>query len=141
MRADAHPSPSDDSANGVSAPLPLKVAAAIALVQGVVLVGLAVAETASLDVSRLEMGTTTAFFFAAYGLGLLACAWALVRRRTWGRGPVLLAQFVQLGLAWNFRDGMLWLSAVLAVAALVALVCLVQRDSIAALEQREIETG
>ena len=25
--------------------------------------------------------------------------------RPWSRGPVLLAQLIWLGLAWNFRDG------------------------------------
>lgn len=128
--------PADDSAHPDAPPTPLRVAAAVAAVEGVALVALMVAELASLNSSRLEMGTSTAFFFGAYGAGLIACAWALVRMRSWGRGPVLFAQFVQLGLAWNFRDGMWWLSAVLAVLAVVALVCLVQRASIEALEGR-----
>ena len=128
--------PSDTSERPSETPTALRVAAAVAAVEGLALVALMVAELAHLNSSRLEMGTTTAFFFGAYGIGLLACSYGLATMRTWGRGPVLFAQFIQLGLAWNFRDGMLWLSAVLAVLAIVALVSLVQRDSIEALERR-----
>ncbi len=118
------------------APMTLRVAGVVAGIEGLALVALMVAELAHLNSSRLEMGTSTAFFFGAYGLGLLACAYALFTVRSWGRGPVLFAQFVQLGLAWNFRDGMLALSILLAALAITALVCLVQRDSIEALERR-----
>ena len=69
------------------------------------------------------MGVTTAVFFLAYGGGLLACAWALRGRRSWARGPVVLAQLIQLGLAWSFR-GSAPLALVLALAG-VALVVLV----------------
>ncbi len=131
-----HSSP--DPQRAVAVPRTLRIAATIAGVQGLVMVGLGVAELVSLDAARLEMGASTTFFFAAGGVGLLACAWALARLRTWGRGPVLLAQLVQLGLAWNLRSSQFgWLAVLMALVAVVGLVCLVQRQSIEALDSRD----
>jgi hypothetical protein len=137
------PAASDDSpastpeagADRTVSPTSLKVVAGIAALQGLLMVGLAVAELASFNSARFEMGVTTALFFAAAGVALLVCARGLWQARPWGRGPVLFAQLVQLGLAWNLRDGQfLWLAVVMAVVALVAIGCLVQKQSIAALE-------
>lgn len=123
----------------VVVPTPLKVAAGIVVLQALWMIGLTIAELASLNPARLEMGTTTSLFFGAAGIGLLMCAWALLKLRAWGRGPVLLAQLVQLGLAWNLRDGdFVWVAVLMAVVAAVALVCLVNKQSIAALEGREL---
>jgi hypothetical protein len=67
------------------------------------------------------MGITTTVFFVAYGAGLGACAWGLRRRMSWSRAPVVLAQLIQLGVAWSFRGGATTVVAVVA-AALAALV-------------------
>ncbi|WP_193607443.1 hypothetical protein [Nocardioides lijunqiniae] len=89
-------------------PLPnppqLVVAASLAAVQGVLLVLLAVLEVAHVSAERLSLGVTTSVFFAVYGVALVGCAWALTRQQSWARGPVLLTQLIQLGLAWNLRD-------------------------------------
>ena len=106
-----------------SPPAPLLVAASLVAVEGLVLVLYGVLEAAAITGGRVTMGVTTAIFFLAYGGGLLACAWALRGRRSWARGPVVLAQLIQLGLAWSFR-GSAPLALVLALAG-VALVVLV----------------
>ncbi len=62
-------------------------------------------EVASLTSGRLTMGVTTAGFFVAYGALLVYCGWQLTRCAPWARAPVLLAQLIQLGLAWGFREG------------------------------------
>ncbi|WP_193611904.1 hypothetical protein [Nocardioides lijunqiniae] len=89
-------------------PLPnppqLVVAASLAAVQGVLLVLLAVLEVAHVSAEHLSLGVTTSVFFAVYGAALVGCAWALTRQQSWARGPVLLTQLIQLGLAWNLRD-------------------------------------
>jgi hypothetical protein len=113
-------------------PTPLLVAAAVVALQGIGLVVLAVVGLVDLVPSRIEVGVSVSVFFAVYGAALLACAWALVGRRGWARGPVMLTQLIQLGLAWNTRDDPL-LSVPLAVTALVALVAMVQPSSIQAL--------
>jgi hypothetical protein len=85
-------------------PPQLLVAASLVAVQGLLLLLFAVLELASLSAERMSMGVTTSVFFLAYGAALLGCAWALTRRHSWARGPVLLTQLIQLGLAWNLRD-------------------------------------
>jgi hypothetical protein len=104
--------------------------------ESLVLLGLGVAELASLNSSRLAMGASTALFFVAAGVGLAACAWGLWRSRRFGRGPVLMAQLVALGLAWNMRVGETRIFAVaLVVAAAVVIVGMLTPASMSALEE------
>jgi hypothetical protein len=117
-----------------SVPAPLVVAASLVAVEGLLVVGYGVLEAASLTVGRLTMGLTTAVFFLGYGAGLLVCAWALRGLRSWARSPVVLAQLIQLGLAWSFRGGETTYVAVgLALAAVVVLVGVLHPASIDAL--------
>ncbi len=116
-------------------PPPLTVAASLAAVQGMLLVLYGVLEIANLSLDRVTMGVTTAVFFLAAGGGLCACALYLQRRSTWARSPIVLAQLIQLGLAWNFRAApTTWLAVVLAVVALVVLFGIFHPASIRALE-------
>lgn len=116
-------------------PASLTVAAILVALEGLVIVVLAVFEGIHLTSGRLTMGVTTAVFFGAYGVGLLICGLGLWRRSSWGRGPAVLAQLIQLGLAWNFRgDSAVGLSVVLAGVAVVALGSIFARSSLLALE-------
>lgn len=116
-------------------PPPLTVAASLAGVQGLLLVLYGVLEIANLSLDRVTMGVTTAVFFLAAGAGLCACALYLRRRSTWARSPIVLAQLIQLGLAWNFRAApTTWLAVVLAAMALVVLFGIFHPASIRALE-------
>jgi hypothetical protein len=115
-------------------PAPLVVAASLVAVEGVVLVALAILELASLSSQRLTMGVTTAGFFAVYGAALLLVAWSVHRGHSWARSPIVLAQLIQLGIAWSFRGGDTTLVAVaLAVVALVVVLGLLHPASIDAL--------
>ena len=115
-------------------PAPLVVAASLVAVEGVVLLLLAALELADLSTQRLTMGVTTAGFFAGYGAALVLCAWAVHRGNSWARGPIVLAQLIQLGLAWSFRGGDTTLVAVaLAVVALVVVLGLFHPASVDAL--------
>ena len=104
----------------VANPPPLTVAASLVAVQGVVLLALALVEIFNVVEGRVAVAVSTAIFFALYGAGLLVCAVALTRRWGWARGPVLISQLLQLGIAWNIRDTPL-LAIALALAAIVAL--------------------
>ena len=118
------------------APGPLLVAASVAALEGVVIAVLGLLEVASLTSGRLTMGLTTAVFFAAYGALLMFCGWQLTRSAPWARAPVLLAQLIQLGLAWGFREGdTLPVAVALAVVAVVALAALFHPASTRALDQ------
>ena len=122
------------SAPGAAAPL--LTAAGLTLVEGLLTVMYGVSEAAHITSQRLVMGVTTATFFVGYGAAMMICAWGLTRLHTWARGPVLLAQLIWLGLAWNFRDGGTWPVAVgLAVPAAIVLVGMLVPSSVEALER------
>lgn len=117
-------------------PAPLASAAGLTFVQGVLTLGYGIGQTMNIDGDRLVMGVTTGIFFLAYGGVLMVCAWGLNAVRPWSRGPVLLAQLIWLGLAWNFRDGDTRVVAVvLVVAAAIVLAGLLHPRSIDALER------
>jgi hypothetical protein len=117
-------------------PAPLAVAAGVTLVEGLLTVIFGASEAVSLNSDRLTMGVTTGLFFLAYGVGLLVCAWGMKTVRAWSRGPVLLAQLIWLGLAWNFRTGStLPVAIALVVLAVIVLAGLLNPRSIDALER------
>ncbi len=119
-------------------PTPLRLAAAVVALQGLVSVVFGLAEALHITGERAVMGASTALFFVAYGAGMVFCAWGLSRVQTWARGPVLLAQLISLGLAWNFRDaGTVFASVGFAVPAVVVLVGMLHPRTIEALERAD----
>jgi hypothetical protein len=107
-------------------------------VEGLVLLALAVLEIASLTGGRLTMGLTTALFFAAFGVLLMACGWLITRGHTWARGPILLAQLIGLGLAWNLRGGETTIvSVAMAVVALIVIAGMLHPASIEAINAQD----
>lgn len=105
------------------------------------LAGLGLLEVAHLTTGRLTMSvttmsvTTSAFFLGA-GAALGWCAWALWRVRRWARGPVVMAQLILLGLAWNFRDAStIVLPVSLALVALVVIAGLLHPATTQVLEE------
>lgn len=117
-------------------PAPLAAAAGLTFIEGLLTVIFGVSEAVSVNSARLVMGVSTGLFFLAYGAVLVACAWGMNALRPWSRGPVLLAQLIWLGLAWNFRSGSTLLVAVtLAVMAVIVLAGVIHPRSIDALEQ------
>ena len=113
-------------------PAPLVVAASLAGLEGAVLLLLAVLEAASIDSDRVSLGVSTAIFFALVGAAVLTCAAGLWRLRGWARGPVLLAQLIALGLAWNLRDYLL-VALLLLVAGAIRLAGMLHPDTMRAL--------
>ena len=125
-----------------SNPAPLVVAASLVAVEGLLLLGYAVLELASISADRAAVALTTAVFFAAYGLLLLAAAWAVTHGRSWARSPIVLAQLIQLGVAWSFRGGETTAVAIaIAVVAVVVLVGILLPSSIDALAEQEEHEG
>lgn len=130
------------TARRTATPAPLVVAASLVAVEGLLLVGYAVLELASISSDRVAVALTTALFFAVYGSLLLAAAWAVTRGRSWARSPIVLAQLIQLGVAWGFRGGGTTVVAIaLAVVAVLVLAGLLAPSSIAALEQSDLSDG
>ena len=111
------------SASLRSAPPALLVAAGLVVLEALVFCGYSVLELWHLSSGRIVMGLTTALFFGAYGAAMIVCAGCLVRGLAWARSPIVLAQLIQLPVAWSFRGGQTTPVAVaLAVVAAAVLV-------------------
>jgi hypothetical protein len=116
------------------------VAASLAAVEGGLVVLFALGELRNLSSDRLSTQLAIVAFFALYGVALLYCGWQLSRARAWARGPVLLSQLLQLGVAWSFWGGSTtWLSVTLAVTGLIVLAGLLHPQSIDALNDEQAE--
>ena len=112
----------------------LTAAAGVVVAEALVLVGLAVVELVELDSARLGLGVANAVFFAAYAAALGWCARGLVRLSLWSRGPIVLTQLIQLGVAWSFLGGATTAVAVaLGVLAAVVLVLVLSPSTTSAL--------
>jgi len=119
-------------------PAPLTVAASVVFLQGLFTVLFGISEAIHVSSGRVVMGATTALFFVVYGVALGFCAWGAHALRSWSRGPVLLAQLIWLGLAWNLRDSSIRAVAIaVAVSAVVVLAGLLHPRSIRALNRDE----
>jgi hypothetical protein len=126
------------SRQSTRAPGPLLAAAALVGVEAVVLAGYGLVQLTALTASRATMGVTTTVFFVGYGVALGVFAWALRRPVSWARAPVVLAQLIQLGVAWSFRGGSTTVVAVpTAVLALLVLAGIFHPASLAALADDE----
>lgn len=110
------------------------MAAGLVGVEAVLLVGYGAVLVPSIHTERLAMGVTTPLFFILYGAGLAFCAWSVVRLHSWARAPLVLAQLIQLGVAWSFRGGTSTVvTVVLALAAVLVLAGIFHPASLEAL--------
>lgn len=103
----------------------LLVAAVIVSVEAFVFGVLAVLELFSVSSDRVGLGVVVTVFLVAVAAGLLWAAWQVAHGEAWARSPLVLAQLIQLGLAWNFRGDPAWLAPAIAVPAVVVLACLI----------------
>ena len=135
---DQPPLPGPDDHRDGRVPAPLVVAVSVVALEALLLVLFGLAELRSLSATKATMGITTSLFFAVYGVGLGVFAWLLYRRQSWVRAPVVLAQLIQLGVAWSFREGATtFVSVLLTVVAVVVLVGVFHPASLRALAEVE----
>ncbi len=112
----------------------LRLAALVCLLEAAALLVMAAVEVASLDSGRLAVGITTSVFFVVYAAGLALAARAIAKASSWARAPIVLAQLIQLGLAWSFHgSGTDWVAILLAVPAIFVVVVLMLPGSTTAL--------
>lgn len=116
------PNPTD-----TAAPRPLVVASVATLAEALCFGVLALVQALNFSSERSAMGWTTIAFFVLWGLMLAWCGRSLLRSRSWARSPIVMAQLVQLGVAWSFVKGdpaqweavLAWAIAAVAVVVLV----------------------
>jgi hypothetical protein len=130
--------PDEGDPEGRLAPAPLRVAAGLVLVEGLLSVMFGIVEAVNVDADRVMLGATTALFFVLYGAALGWCAWGMTHGRTWSRSPVVLAQLILLGLAWNLRNGgTLAIGVGMALVAVTVLAGVLHPASVDALNREE----
>ena len=135
---DQPPLPGPDDHRDGRVPAPLVVAVSVVALEALLLVLFGLAELRSLSATKATMGITTSLFFAVYGVGLGWCAWQLRRLEHWPRAPIVLAQLIQLGVAWSFRSGSTGaVSAGLTVLAVVVLAGIFHPASLRALAEQD----
>ena len=128
------------SPNQGRTPAPLVVATSLVAVEAVLLVLFGFAELRSLSSTKLTMGVTTSLFFVVYGIGLAVFGWLLHRLQSWTRAPVVLAQLIQLGVAWSFRgDNTAFVSVLLTVISVLVLVGVLHPASTRALAEHDAD--
>ena len=96
------------------------IVSAEALIFGV----LAVLELLDVSSDRVGLGIGATLFLLVVAGGLLWAASRVAIGEAWARSPLVFAQLIQLGLAWNFRGDPAWLAPAIAVPAVVVLGCL-----------------
>jgi hypothetical protein len=112
-------------------PAPLKVAAGVAFVEAIVLLGYALSLLGKIDSRHPQVAITTSIAFAIFATGLTWCAWSVTHRNSWARSPIVLAQLIQLMVAWSFHGSPTTPIAIaLATAALIALAGLLHPASV-----------
>lgn len=102
----------------------LLAAAAIVSTEALIFAVLAVLEVFSVSSERIGLGVSTTVFLLVIAAGLLWAASRIVQGEAWARSPLVFAQLIQLGLAWNFRGDPAWLAPAIAVPAVAVLACL-----------------
>ncbi|MFW6775615.1 hypothetical protein ACOACO_15130 [Nocardioides sp. CPCC 205120] len=134
-------SPSYERASG-PLPLAMRLGAALVGLQALAVLGFALTELGYGVVEREGLAIAVALFLGAYGAGLVAGAVLLLRRRSSARSPLVLAQLLHLGIAWNMRDAPTTPVAVaLAAGSVAALVLLMWPSTTAVLMAAEGGTG
>lgn len=113
----------------VPSPATVRQAAVLVAVEGAAGVVAAVAYVVSGFVGAQQPGLNkfgTAGWFAIFGAGILAAAWALWTGRRWGRGIAVFAQLLLLPVSWYIAVGShQWLYGIpVAAVALITLALL-----------------
>ena len=124
----------EPSPSSPAVPIPLQVAGWVAVLEGALVLGYAVAGLVSVSGHSPGTGVAAAVFFVVYGVALGYFGLMLRRLKSWARSPVVLAQLIQVLAAWDFTGGRptpLFLGLV--VAAVVVLIGVFHPASLRAL--------
>jgi hypothetical protein len=115
----------------MNSPISLRLAAAIAALESLLLVVVAI--LGLITPSNVGVAVGLGALYVVVALGLALAAVGLWERRSWGRAPVVLAQLVIAGVAWDVRKDETGLAIVGGALALGALACVLHPASTRAL--------
>jgi hypothetical protein len=102
----------------------LLAAAVIVCVEAAIFAVLAALELLNVSSDRVGLGVGVTLFLVVIAGGLAYAAWRVAHGESWARSPLVFAQLIQLGLAYNFRGDPAWLTPAIALPAVVVLICL-----------------
>ncbi len=103
----------------------LLIAACVVWAESLVFGVLVVLDVADLSGDRLGFGIGSGLLLAIYGAGQAWAVWRVTLGDAGARSPVVVTQLIPLLLAWNLRTSdSKWIGALMAIAAVIALVCL-----------------
>lgn len=125
-------------------PLPLMLAAILAGLQSLFLIGLAIEVFFDVSKENLKISSGVGLLLLLLGVGLGAAAIGIARSAHIARGPVIVAQLISLGLAWNlFRTdeelpGVEIVGVVLVILAAIVLTALATPSARVALADRPV---
>ena len=110
-------------------PVPLRVAALLVLAEAGAFVVLTIVQVTAFSADRFNLAWTTTAFFLLYAAFLAWCARGVLVGQSWARSPLVLAQLLQLGVAWSFTQGeagqgdktVAWVLAAAAIAILIGI--------------------
>ncbi|MGI9085534.1 MAG: hypothetical protein ACR2FE_09630 [Aeromicrobium sp.] len=103
----------------------LGIAAILVTIESVVYVSAGVLELSDASGGLVGAGIGAGILFILYGLLQFYAAWRVRQGRAWARAPLIVTQLIQLLLAGDVQpEGLPWLASVMAVSALVVVVCL-----------------
>jgi len=115
----------------VISPLALRLAAVFVAVECLLL--LVVAVLGLISPSNLGVAIGLGIIYLTSAIGLALAAVGLWERRSWGRAPVVLAQLVIVGMAWDVRHDAIALSICGLVIGAAVLACVLHPASTRAL--------
>lgn len=115
----------------MNSPLSLRLAALCVALECLLL--LVVAVLGLVRPSNVGVAIGLAIVYVVSALGLALAAVGLWERRSWGRAPVVLAQLVVVGMAWDVRHDAIALSVCGLVIGAAVLLCVVHPASTRAL--------
>ena len=125
-------------------PLPLMLAAILAGLQSLFLIGLAIEVFFDVSKENLRISSGVGLLLLLLGVGLGAAAIGIARSAHIARGPVIVAQLISLGLAWNLfktdeeLPGVEIVGVVLVILAAIVLTALATPSARVALADRPV---
>lgn len=111
----------------------------MAFLQGLVMLGLTVQQVFAYSSDRAGLAFSNIAFFLIWAIFLVVCAYGLLCRNSMARAPLMAAQLLHLGVAFDFAKGSdtVWIAALILASVVVVVVGVLNPASNAALSDQD----